>query len=297
MIQFQATGPVPILGAQRFQVFSKSVNADFIIDISVPLQPAKSPWPVHIVTDGNLCFASAAKMVSALAMEPAGPEPAVVVGIGYAVSGAGEKAEHHTTRVRDLSPWPDAKYEAMMRRAPAPFTWDDRLQAGGADRFLDFILTELLPWLEQRFNIDPDRKTLTGISMGGLFCLYALFARPGAFENHIAISPAIWWANCALLDLEAEYAARNTDLTAGLSLAVGALEEAQDPTAKMVSHLETFTARLRTRNYPSLNLCQYILADETHMSVFTPAFSRALRHLGKPQNRNEDWAKLDENDP
>lgn len=102
-------GPVPIIGAKRYKTWSQIVGAYFIIDVAMPspMMPRNGPAPVMFVTDGNLCFASTVNLCGAMAMEPGGPPPHCVVGIGYEVSGGGEKAEHHLIRTRDLSPCPD----------------------------------------------------------------------------------------------------------------------------------------------------------------------------------------------
>lgn len=294
--RIEELGPVPLMGTQRFKVWSEAVGDHFVIDVHEPLEMMvqAAPAPVLFMTDGNLCFPAASGISGMLAMEPDGPPPQVVVGVGYEVSGRGERAEHHKLRARDLTPCGDARLEAMMRQAPPPFTWDDSVVLGGADRFLDFLLDELSPWVAERFHVDPAQRTLAGVSMGGLFALHTLFSRPDAFGNYIACSPSVWWADRLLVQMEESYAQAHEDLDAGLYMAVGELEEAQDPNAKMVSNFRELVGSLEGRGYPSLRLTHDVLAGETHMSAFDPAFSRALRALLKPQARSEDWAHLGE---
>ncbi|MFC4307780.1 alpha/beta hydrolase-fold protein [Steroidobacter flavus] len=75
---------------------------------------------------------------------------------------------------------------------------------GGGDRFLTFLTTELAPWVERRYRTAPFR-IIAGHSRGGLFTLHTLLNHPEAFNGYIAMSPALWWNNQAILgDLEAK---------------------------------------------------------------------------------------------
>ena len=288
-------GTVPIRGSRRYRIWSKNIKAHFIIDVAYPPNfiAGNNKLPILFVTDGNICFPAAAGISNALVVEPNGPPPMCVVGIGYDISGDGENAEHLSIRTRDLTPCPDKAFETMMRQAPEPYTWREDIIPGGADKLVAFILEELTPWLSENYNVDPDNRTITGISLGGLFVLNTLFTYPQAFNKYIAISPAIWWADRYLLRLEQEFASKHVNTNVSLYMAVGELEEVQDQRAKMVSNFNEMNKRIRGRNLPSLRISSDILAEETHMSVFSPAFSRALRSLFSKQSRDESWAQLE----
>ena len=64
--------------------------------------------------------------------------------------------------------------------------------SGGADKFLQFIETELMPEVEKRYRTQPFR-VLAGHSLGGLFAVHALSTRPGLFNAYVAVSPSLWW--------------------------------------------------------------------------------------------------------
>jgi predicted alpha/beta superfamily hydrolase len=87
----------------------------------------------------------------------------------------------NTDRDRDLTP--PTSVEKEIRENPT---------AGGAERFLSFIVAELAPWVESRYRTAPFR-ILVGHSYGGLFDIYALTTRPRDFQAFIAISPALGW--------------------------------------------------------------------------------------------------------
>jgi predicted alpha/beta superfamily hydrolase len=280
-LRSQDFGPTIVPFSHRFKVRSRKVGADFIIDVALPAPylPGAGPWPILFVTDGNLAFPTAAATAGILPIEPGGPRPTCVVGIGYELTGLGEAGEHLALRNRDLTPVRDDDWETRMRAAPPPFRFGDELQTGGGDRFLDFILEELTPWLAAGFPVDADDRTLAGSSFGATLALHALFTRPGAFARYLAISPALWWAKGHLTGLEESYAKTHDDLDAQLYLCVGEAEEAQAPEVKMVSELKAFAGRLEGRAYPSLALSREVLPGETHVSVFNAGISNGIRRL------------------
>lgn len=280
-LQSHDLGATIVPFSRRFRVHSQRVGADFIIDVALPAPylPGVEPWPILFVTDGNMAFPTTAATAGILPIEPGGPRPVCVVGIGYELAGQGEAGEHLSLRNRDLTPVRDADWELRMRAAPPPFRFGDELQTGGGDRFLDFIVDELTPWLAARFPVDAADRALAGSSFGATLALHALFTRPGAFARYLAISPALWWATGDLIQREESYAKTNTDLAGRLYLSVGEAEEAQAPEVKMVSELEAFAQRLAARGYRSLSLSHEVLAGETHVSVFNAGISNGIRRL------------------
>ena len=59
---------------------------------------------------------------------------------------------------------------------------------GGADKFLAFLLEELFPVVEEKYPT-RDYRTLIGHSLGGLFAVHAVVAKPELFRAYIACSP------------------------------------------------------------------------------------------------------------
>jgi predicted alpha/beta superfamily hydrolase len=65
--------------------------------------------------------------------------------------------------------------------------------SGGADRFLQFFKTELMPYLQKQYKAQPSGHTLYGGSLGGLFVMYVFLTDPDLFTSYIAIDPSLWW--------------------------------------------------------------------------------------------------------
>lgn len=66
--------------------------------------------------------------------------------------------------------------------------------AGGADNFIKFLETELIPMLDHRYRTAPYRGII-GWSFSGLFSSYVAVTKPDIFNTYLCISPAIWWDN------------------------------------------------------------------------------------------------------
>ena len=63
--------------------------------------------------------------------------------------------------------------------------------AGEANRFLQFLETELISHVEKTYRTTSTRM-LAGNSRGGLFVMYSLLERPDLFSARFAFSPALW---------------------------------------------------------------------------------------------------------
>lgn len=125
--------------------------------------------PVLYLTDAERQFAHTVTTVEFLSRNGRMP-PMLVVGI------------FNTDRTRDLTPYRDRDDETDGPMAAA----------GGADRFLQFIETELVPWVEGRYRTEKFRA-FAGHSFGGLFAMHALATRPDLFNAVVAVSPSLPW--------------------------------------------------------------------------------------------------------
>ena len=76
--------------------------------------------------------------------------------------------------------------------------------SGGADKFLKFIETELIPHVESKYRTEPYRA-LAGHSLGGLFAVHTMLTRPDLFNSYIAVIPSLHWDNFVLIDRAKEF--------------------------------------------------------------------------------------------
>jgi enterochelin esterase-like enzyme len=104
---------------------------------------------------------------------------------------------------------------ASLRVIPTPTILDDLLADGrippmvgvlieSPDRnvdlpcsapFADFLVDELLPWLQEHYAVtsDPERVVVAGSSYGGLAAASAGFRHPEVFGTVLSQSGAYWW--------------------------------------------------------------------------------------------------------
>lgn len=283
------TRSVSIPHTHVHDVRSRHADEDFQIWVAEPVAGIMpfppGPRKVLYVLDANLFFGTAVEMTRLMSQLYGELPPLLVVGIGYDTDVPAIQAE---LRARDFTPTEDAGFGDTARSMPGasePTLPEDR-RLGRAAQFLDFLTEEVVPFVEERYDVAEEGATLFGSSLGGLFTLYAMLERPEAFDAYIAVSPAIWWDDAEIMKRVEAVASARDDLDAKLFLAVGSNEERTDLPAlapfKMVSNLEAFAQALRSRDHPSLDITTFIADGESHTTVVPVALTRALRKLVGP---------------
>ena len=81
----------------------------------------------------------------------------------------------------DMAPW----YCPPLSKNDTPCT-------GGADAYLDLLLTEILPTAEERIHGTPSFIGIAGYSLAGLFALYASY-QCDAFDRVASVSGSLWF--------------------------------------------------------------------------------------------------------
>jgi len=150
------------------------------------------------------------------------------------------------------------------------------VNSGGAEKFLNFIVSELIPFIESGYHVSRTDRTLAGYSYGGLFCLYALFKHPELFNKYYAGSPSITWDNGILFRIEEEYAGSHSDLNAKLFISAGSLEG-----GATLQNLRKMESQLLSRNYQNLTVDFQVFENESHVTCMPAAYMRAFVTLYK----------------
>ncbi len=286
---YAAAAPAPVALAGCTFADLKFDNADqpHRIFLYRPNKPAPPEgWPILYLTDGNACFATAVDALKVQASYPNGTDVAegVIVAIGYQT----EEPYDPLRRSWDLSPPPGRIYPPFYPDTPD-------VRTGGAERFLALIENELKPWIQRQAPIDRSRQSLFGHSFGGLFALYALFKKPQAFRHWISASPAIYWEDEAILEVEREFTEENDSFLEGeLHLSAGqyegetlapfhkgtAEEQKRQEHAKETRTIELardMAFRLAKQTSPASTITFEEYAGENHMSVLPVALNRAVQ--------------------
>ena len=181
---------------EQFELPHPSGEGAFQISLSRPSAlggalPEGLKAPILFVTDGDMCFASAAAIARFRAMVPGYPQ-VLVVAVGYGAN----FLSMARLRTGDLTP-PLSEAGLADFGALTDVIGD---KSGGSDAYLDFIEGALTAEVLARCpEADPERTILFGHSLGGLFTAYALLTRPHAFSAFIASSPSLWWDGFVVL--------------------------------------------------------------------------------------------------
>jgi isoamylase len=84
----------------------------------------------------------------------------------------------------------------------SPFC-DAHGNTGRGDAYLQFLFDDVMPLVERELRVSHARENtgIMGSSLGALISLYAFFKHPQRFGFVGAMSPALWFNDCALLEL------------------------------------------------------------------------------------------------
>lgn len=256
---------------------SKLFDQDFEIMVHLPTtyHPDSSRvFPVMYVTDANRSFPMIANISFLLGFPRTDFPEVIVVGVGYKIRGL---EDWSAWRTRDLTPTnvptTDKNTREMLSRLSGR---EMTVNSGGAEKFLNFIVSELIPFIESGYHVSRTDRTLAGYSYGGLFCLYALFKHPELFNKYYAGSPSITWDNGILFRIEEEYAGSHSDLNAKLFISAGSLEG-----GATLQNLRKMESQLLSRNYQNLTVDFQVFEDESHVTCMPAAYMRAFVTLYK----------------
>lgn len=232
--------------SQSFTMRSTHVGADYKIDVYLPqgYSADGAPLPALYQLDGDSQAGPTAAILAERAKE------VVVIGVGY---------PKLNERLRDYTPTKRASGE------PAE---------GGLPQFSRFLREELVPKLEQEYNLSTDRA-LMGHSLGGLAATMIALEQPQiTFSRFAAISPSLWWDDNVAFAREAERAMLEPAPTGRLFIAYGELEPSD-----IALTSEAFAERIQARAYPALSVKLSELERAEHLETWSIGYPQALEWL------------------
>ncbi|HEV3471158.1 MAG TPA: alpha/beta hydrolase-fold protein [Pyrinomonadaceae bacterium] len=237
----------------RFQLKSEVLGEERTILVRTPAgyERGDERFPVLYMTDGDAHLLHTSGTVQFLARNGRIPEM-IVVGIT------------NTDRTRDLTP---TRVERLPGNPNARFP-----TSGGADKFLKFIETELIPHVEKQYRTQPFR-VLAGHSLGGLFAVHAMVARPELFNAYIAVSPAFQWDNFEVTDRVKEFFKNRQDYNRTLYVSLG------DEPGDIGEGFKLFRDLLSKQQAKGFVWQAAEMADEDHGSVVLRSHYEGLRKV------------------
>ena len=238
-------------------------NADgrsYQLHIHLPASFAKEPkrrYPVLYVTDGYWDFPTVVASYNNLNYDKVVPE-FITVGLGY----AGDDLDYGKLRAWELSP---------VRLNP------QASDTGQADKFLAALEREVFPLMERDYRADPAQRYLAGSSLGGLFTLHAMYAKPELFKGYIAASPAVVVGNDWIIGRAKAYAATAKPIKARLYV-TGAEYEWPG----FLAGIQRYQALLPTLKHPELVWQSRTIDGERHAGTKAESYTRGMRFVFEP---------------
>jgi len=265
-----------VLLASAATIHSRILEEDRTFLMRVPPRAQKSAevprdLTVIYILDAEKHFASAAASAAFFeASRISSLGPVAVVGI---VS---------TDRTRDFTP------TASNARRDGTIDEKAPVLGGGADKFLEFLTTELRDAAEKRLPAGTRvvRRMLIGHSYGGLFTLHALLTHPERFDVYAALDPSLWWDQGTLQEFARQHGAAGVQSLANPPMLYTAfaskprkgntfhLSEGKRFKEETAVTLEKEGIRTEVRFFP----------EEGHGTVAPPAIFDALKVLFPAEN-------------
>ena len=250
--QLIAESHYPLTEAKVYKFHSERADRDLKLMVSLPASYESSGpdrrYPVLYVVDGQWHFVISQSAAGGLHYDRGWFE-SIVVGITW----DGNVDDANRLRFEDFT---------ISTLADNPAT-------GKADKYLDFLQYELIPWVDEHYRTRQDR-VLVGSSLGGLIAMYCLFTRPALFTDYLASSPAIWWDSQVIRRYQNAFAPQDLESPVRLYMARGGKEWGRQD-------IDAYAAELQAQSYPNLVIDFDVIEGAGHGGLNPEAFTRGLQ--------------------
>ena len=222
-----------------------------LVRTPVGYETNKLSYPVLYMTDGDDHINHTSSSIEFLTENGRMPD-LIVVGV------------MNTDRTRDLTP-----VKSTTKNAAGELQFPT---SGGADNFLKFFETELIPEIEKQYRVQPYR-IFAGHSLGGLFAIHAMITKPGLFNSYIAVSPSLQWENKEELKRAEDFLKAQKEMKVTLFVSIG-----NEPGA-IGESFDSFKELLSKTNIKGFDWQAERMADEDHGSVVLRSHYFGLRKV------------------
>ncbi|MEO7910786.1 MAG: alpha/beta hydrolase-fold protein, partial [Roseiflexaceae bacterium] len=192
-----------LFGTEERTLFCPTLGRQYHLSVALPdsYKTSTQAYPVIYVLDGDLFFGMAAGLTPMSHWLLGIPE-VIIVGISYGMESYDQWVQ---LRERDFK-------IPEVRDAPPD---------SAANRFLDALTQEMIPFIEANYRTNPSDRCLYGYSSSGFFVLYALFHQPEAFQRYLSGSGDLYIAYPYVIQHAAQLAAREAATPLQLYLSAG----------------------------------------------------------------------------
>lgn len=215
--------------------------------VQLPRSYSTSPskhYPVIYTTDAPYSFPT---LVGATRnpMYSGVMEEAIIVSVSYSTDSRGIQS-----RVRDYTPIKSDSW---------------KMETGNADSHIEFLKSDIFPFIESKYRTDANSRIFIGHSLGGLFGAYILFKSPDIFSSYILASPSVWFNDNYLLKLAPQKTPANTKVY----LSVGFLETPEfGEREDMVQGSNMLAEKISKQSDGNVQMKFVVVDGASHATVF-----------------------------
>lgn len=240
----------------KLTLHSKILNENRNIMVYTPSNfDASLQYQVIYLFDAEYLFTSTVGIVKGL-MNSRKIPPSIIVGV------------ETTIRVRDYLPPIDGEPKNNHQR----WIKNKFPQFGGTKNFSAFLKSELFPFIENTYQVLPNR-TMIGYSNAGVFGLHTLANSPNTFTNYLLISPAGWWGDDEIDKNLTHFSNTHNNFSGNLFLTVASEGRGMYSNAlRIASKLESVAPESFTWAFNQFE-------NETHESTIYPSIYEGLVNL------------------
>lgn len=261
-------------------ITSKIMGKDYQLYISFPKGYSTkdtTKYPVLFVLDGQGSFPVFKSVRESMDIDKE-LDSLIIIGIGSGL----DFLSWGINRTYDYTPSLDTTFDRQYERDGAKqYNLDynsvkGKIQSGGAEKFLQFITTEIIPFIDTHYKTTNDRG-ITGYSFGGLFTAWCFINTKGIFNKFGINSPSLWWNSEEILKQAEVVFTKNKTWEippTKVFISVGQKEE-----SKMVSGMEKFSKLLEAKRYENISVTTHQFQGETHNSAVSPSLKRTISIL------------------
>lgn len=245
-------------------LFSELVKDSFSIFVNLPKDyqnNSNQSFPVVYLVDANVYFDI---VVNETRKNRAN---AILVGIGYK-----DFMMMDSLRNRDYT-------------FPKALTQDSFPISGGADKFLAFIKSDLLKYIDETYRTDTSNRTLMGHSLGGYFTLYALeqdiINKSNVFKYYVAASPSLWYYDYYLIKQFKNISGNVNANKQTLILTFGAIEDTEDGETgtEGLDNFNSLVTLLSNKRLKNIIVKSEVYPSFGHMETAVPTFTKSLQGI------------------
>jgi uncharacterized protein len=261
-------------------ITSKIMGKDYQLYISFPKGYSTkdtTKYPVLFVLDGQSSFPVFKSVRESMDIDKE-LDSLIIVGIGSGL----DFVSSSINRTYDYTPSLDTTFDRQFERDGAKqYNLDynsvkGKIKSGGAEKFLQCITTEIIPYIDTHYKTTNDRG-ITGFSFGGLFTAWCFINTKGIFNKFGINSPSLWWNSEDILKQAEVMFTKNKTWEippTKVFISVGQKEE-----SKMISGMEKFSKLLEAKRYKNISVTTHQFQGETHGSAISPSLKRTISIL------------------